>query len=83
MTGACLVAQDLIAIFNDSELELLVCGLPEIDIDDLRVNTEYTGFTPSSPVVQYFWEVIRYPHMHAVDCHPFTDTAVSSRECLH
>ena len=34
-----------------------MCGLPEIDTDDLRVNTEYTGYTPSSPVVQYFWEV--------------------------
>ena len=49
--------QDLISIFNDAELELLVCGLPEIDTDDLRANTEYTGYTPSSPVVQYFWEV--------------------------
>ena len=34
-----------------------MCGLPEIDTDDLRANTEYTGYTPSSPVVQYFWEV--------------------------
>ena len=53
--------QDLISIFNDAELELLVCGLPEIDTDDLRANTEYTGYTPSSPVVQYFWEVRRRP----------------------
>ena len=53
--------QDLISIFNDAELELLVCGLPEIDTDDLRANTEYTGYTPSSPVVQYFWEVRRQP----------------------
>ena len=53
--------QDLISIFNDSELELLVCGLPEIDTDDLRANTEYTGYTPSSAVVQYFWEVSHVP----------------------
>ena len=56
--------QDLISIFNDSELELLVCGLPEIDTDDLRANTEYTGYSASSPVVQYFWEV-RCRHLHA------------------
>ena len=62
------ILQDLISIFNDSELELLVCGLPEIDTDDLRANTEYTGYTPSSAVVQYFWEVshcpcsAHYPH---------------------
>ena len=53
--------QDLISIFNDSELELMVCGLPEIDTDDLRGNTEYTGYTPSSAVVQYFWEVSHRP----------------------
>ena len=29
----------------------------EIDTDDLRANTEYTGYSASSPVVQYFWEV--------------------------
>jgi E3 ubiquitin-protein ligase HUWE1 len=51
--------QELIAIFNDHELELLISGLPEIDVDDLRANTEYSGYTPSSPVIQYFWEVVR------------------------
>lgn len=51
--------QELISIFNDHELELLISGLPEIDVDDLRANTEYTGFTPKSPVIQYFWEVVR------------------------
>ena len=51
------MAQDLIAIFNDHELELLISGLPEIDVDDLRANTEYTGYTPASPVIRHFWEV--------------------------
>lgn len=31
------------SIFSDHELELLISGLPEIDVDDLRANTEYTG----------------------------------------
>lgn len=30
-------------MFTDHELELLISGLPEIDVDDLRANTEYTG----------------------------------------
>jgi hypothetical protein len=38
-----LIPQDLISIFNEMELELLISGLPEIDLDDLRVNTLYTG----------------------------------------
>lgn len=70
LTGLCGgVVQDLISIFNDSELELMVCGLPEIDTDDLRANTEYTGYTASSPVVQYFWEVSRRPaHARSPSC---------------
>jgi E3 ubiquitin-protein ligase HUWE1 len=54
-----LVPQDLISIFNDKELELLISGLPEIDLDDLKANTEYTGYTVASSVVQWFWEVAK------------------------
>ncbi|KAF3795858.1 E3 ubiquitin-protein ligase [Nymphaea thermarum] len=52
-----LIPRDLISIFNDKELELLISGLPEIDLDDLRANTEYSGYTVASPVIQWFWEV--------------------------
>lgn len=55
----CTSPQSLVSIFNDHELELLISGLPEIDVDDLRANTEYSGFTAGSPVVQWFWEVVR------------------------
>ncbi|XP_031286240.1 E3 ubiquitin-protein ligase UPL1 isoform X2 [Pistacia vera] len=54
-----LVPRELISIFNDKELELLISGLPEIDLDDLRANTEYTGYTAASNVVQWFWEVAK------------------------
>lgn len=81
-----LVPRELISIFNDKELELLISGLPEIDcklvftnktismcyflmshlnsailltVDDLKANTEYTGYTVASNVVQWFWEVVK------------------------
>ncbi|KAJ1430487.1 Ubiquitin-associated domain [Sesbania bispinosa] len=54
-----MVPRDLISIFNDKELELLISGLPEIDLDDLKANTEYTGYTVASNVVQWFWEVVK------------------------
>lgn len=50
--------QDLINMFNDHELELLISGLPEIDVDDLRGNTEYTGYTPAAKQIQWFWEIV-------------------------
>ncbi|KAK2383806.1 E3 ubiquitin-protein ligase UPL1 [Trifolium repens] len=54
-----MVPRELISIFNDKELELLISGLPEIDLDDLKANTEYTGYTVASNVVQWFWEVVK------------------------
>ncbi|CAN6195336.1 unnamed protein product [Urochloa humidicola] len=54
-----LVPRDLISLFNDKELELLISGLPEIDLDDLKANTEYIGYSAASPVIQWFWEVVK------------------------
>jgi len=54
-----LVPRELISIFNDKELELLISGLPEIDFEDLKANTEYNGYNSASPVVQWFWEVVQ------------------------
>lgn len=28
-------------------------------MDDLKANTEYTGYTVASSVVQWFWEVVK------------------------
>lgn len=28
-------------------------------MDDLKANTEYTGYTGASSVVQWFWEVVK------------------------
>ena len=46
-------------IFNDRELELLISGLPEIDIDDLKANTEYAGYSAASKAIQWFWQVVK------------------------
>ncbi|ERN14346.1 E3 ubiquitin-protein ligase UPL2 isoform X1 [Amborella trichopoda] len=53
-----LIPRELISIFHDKELELLISGLPDIDLDDLRANTEYSGYSAASPVIQWFWEVV-------------------------
>ncbi|XP_050235135.1 E3 ubiquitin-protein ligase UPL2-like isoform X2 [Mercurialis annua] len=54
-----LILRDLISIFNDKELELLISGLPDIDLDDMRANTEYSGYSGASPIIQWFWEVVQ------------------------
>ncbi|KAF8060412.1 hypothetical protein N665_1217s0015 [Sinapis alba] len=54
-----LIPRELVSIFNDKELELLISGLPEIDFDDLKANTEYTSYAAGSPVIRWFWEVVK------------------------
>lgn len=54
-----IIPAELISIFNEQELELLISGLPEIDIDDWKSNTEYHNYTPSSQQIQWFWRALR------------------------
>ena len=51
--------RDFISVLNAGELELLISGTPDIDLDDLKANTEYHGYTMSSPQIRWFWEIVR------------------------
>lgn len=50
---------ELISIFNEQELELLISGLPDIDVDDWKNNTEYHNYSASSSQIQWFWRAVR------------------------
>ncbi|KAI0142434.1 hypothetical protein F4776DRAFT_676310 [Hypoxylon sp. NC0597] len=54
-----IIPAELISIFNEQELELLISGLPDVDIDDWKSNTEYHNYSPSSPQIQWFWRAVR------------------------
>jgi E3 ubiquitin-protein ligase HUWE1 len=53
-----LVPAELISIFSPSELELLICGMPDINIDELRANTEYRQYHETDPVIIWFWNCL-------------------------
>lgn len=53
-----LVPPELICIFSPAELELLICGLPDIDIENLKANTEYHGYRSSDEIIVWFWEAL-------------------------
>lgn len=53
-----LVPPHLITLFDDKELELLISGLPEIDIEDLKRNTDYHNYSESAQQIQWFWKVM-------------------------
>lgn len=43
-----IIPKRLISIFNEQELELLISGLPNVDIEDLKANTEYHKYNANS-----------------------------------
>uniref|UniRef100_A0A672Z7P1 E3 ubiquitin-protein ligase n=1 Tax=Sphaeramia orbicularis TaxID=375764 RepID=A0A672Z7P1_9TELE len=54
-----LIPQDLIKIFDENELELLMCGLGDVDVNDWRENTKYkNGYCPNHAVIQWFWKTV-------------------------
>ncbi|VDN18653.1 unnamed protein product [Gongylonema pulchrum] len=54
-----IIPKNMISIFNEQELELLISGLPNFDIDDLYANTDYKSYTRTSPQIQWFWRALR------------------------
>ncbi|EEB13366.1 E3 ubiquitin-protein ligase Nedd-4, putative [Pediculus humanus corporis] len=54
-----LVPLAFIKIFDENELELLMCGIQNIDVKDWKQNTLYKGdYHPNHIVVQWFWRVV-------------------------
>uniref|UniRef100_A0A3P9K6X2 HECT-type E3 ubiquitin transferase n=1 Tax=Oryzias latipes TaxID=8090 RepID=A0A3P9K6X2_ORYLA len=54
-----LIQIDLIKIFDENELELLMCGLGDVDVNDWRQHTVYkNSYCPNHPVIQWFWKVV-------------------------
>ncbi|XP_026320391.1 E3 ubiquitin-protein ligase Nedd-4 isoform X2 [Hyposmocoma kahamanoa] len=54
-----LVPLPLLKIFDENELELLLCGIQHIDVKDWRSNTLYKGdYHANHLVVQWFWRVV-------------------------
>jgi hypothetical protein len=43
--------------FDERELELMLCGMQEIDVDDWQRNSIYRHYTRNSKQVAWFWQV--------------------------
>ncbi|VDL27227.1 unnamed protein product [Hymenolepis diminuta] len=46
-------------VFDERELELLLSGMPELDVEDWRANTVYRKYTPTSKQVVWFWQFVK------------------------
>lgn len=54
-----IIPRDLVRIFSATELQLLLNGLPDINVEDWRANTELHQFQQSDSTVTWFWRAVR------------------------
>ena len=45
--------------FDERELELLLCGMQEIDIEDWQRNSIYRHYTRNSRQIIWFWQFVK------------------------
>lgn len=54
-----LIPLSIVKIFDEHELELLMCGIQHIDVKDWKQNSLYKGdYHANHIVIQWFWRVI-------------------------
>ncbi|KAL3234843.1 E3 ubiquitin-protein ligase HUL5 [Nakaseomyces bracarensis] len=54
-----MIAPHWMELFNSGELQMLISGGgKDVDLTDLKNNTEYGGFFPDDPTITYFWEIL-------------------------
>ncbi|CAM9672779.1 unnamed protein product [Choristocarpus tenellus] len=49
----------VLGLFTWEEVETMVCGKPEVDIDLLEAVTEYSGCRKEQPHIALFWQALR------------------------
>jgi hypothetical protein len=52
-----LIPADLVNVFDERELELLIGGIADIDVDDWKKHTDYRGYQEQDETIQNFWKV--------------------------
>ena len=52
------VPKNLLQIFDHRELELMISGVSEINLDDLKEHTLYANYSKNSEVIVWLWEIV-------------------------
>ncbi|KAH3671413.1 hypothetical protein WICMUC_004637 [Wickerhamomyces mucosus] len=53
-----LIPEELVNVFDERELELLIGGIAEIDVEDWKKHTDYRGYQENDEVIKWFWKCI-------------------------
>ena len=54
-----MIPVELMKVFDWQQLELVSCGMPNIDVKDWKANTVYNGeYHAKHKTIQMFWKVV-------------------------
>jgi len=53
-----LINAEWLRMFTPEELSELISGKPEVDLEDLRRNVVYQGYTENHEAIKWFWEIL-------------------------
>ncbi|XP_015194984.1 probable E3 ubiquitin-protein ligase HECTD2 [Lepisosteus oculatus] len=51
-------ASNALMLLRPEEVEMLVCGSPDLDMSALQKVTQYEGYSKSDPTIRFFWDVV-------------------------
>jgi E3 ubiquitin-protein ligase HUWE1 len=54
-----LIPPELVSIFTPQELEMLTCGMPEIDVDDMQMHCTYVNYDRQSEPIRWLWLILQ------------------------
>ena len=63
-----LIPPDLVNVFDERELELLIGGIADIDVEDWKKHTDYRGYTEQDQVIRNFWTVSQFSQSVRLPC---------------
>ncbi|OEH76213.1 ubiquitin-transferase domain-containing protein [Cyclospora cayetanensis] len=56
--GFQLIAPPLVGSLTGKELQLLICGTPELDFNELKESCRYEGYAADCPYIRSLWEIL-------------------------
>uniref|UniRef100_A0A4W5QL68 HECT-type E3 ubiquitin transferase n=1 Tax=Hucho hucho TaxID=62062 RepID=A0A4W5QL68_9TELE len=51
-------ASDALLLLRPEEVEILVCGSPNLDMSSLQKAAQYEGYSKTDPTIRAFWDVV-------------------------
>ncbi|PHJ14768.1 hect-domain (ubiquitin-transferase) domain-containing protein, partial [Cystoisospora suis] len=56
--GFMLCSSSLISQLSGRELQLLICGTPDLDFHQLKDSSKYEGYEANDPYIESFWSIL-------------------------